>query len=115
LVIEAASLETNNKQRDKHLRSDEFFDVAHHPHVRFTADTADYDGDTLTAHGQLSAAGKQIPVEVHATVTPIGEELEVEATASVDHTELGMRWSPLGILRTPSKLIVRGHLTRQEP
>ena len=113
LVIEAASLETNNKQRDKHLRSDEFFDVAHHPHVRFTADTADYDGDALTAHGQLSAAGKQIPVEAHATVTPAGDEFVIEATASVDHTQLGMRWSPLGILRTPSKLIVRGRLTRQ--
>ena len=112
-MIEAASLETNNKQRDKHLRSDEFFDVAHHPHVRFTADTADYDGDTLTAHGQLSAAGKQIPVEAHATVTPAGDEFVIEATASVDHTQLGMRWSPLGILRTPSKLIVRGRLTPQ--
>jgi len=113
LVIEAASLETNNKQRDKHLRSDEFFDVSHHPHVRFTADTADYDGDTLMAHGQLSAAGKQIPIEVHATVTPAGDEFVIEATATVDHTQLGMRWSPLGILRTPSKLIVRGRLTRQ--
>jgi polyisoprenoid-binding protein YceI len=113
LEIEAASLETNNKQRDKHLRSNEFFDVAHHPHVRFTADTADYDGDALMAHGQLSAAGKQIPVEVHATVTPAGDEFVIEATATVDHTQLGMRWSPLGILRTPSKLIVRGRLTRQ--
>ena len=113
LVIEASSLETNNKRRDKHLRSNEFFDVADHPHVRFTADSADYDGGTLTARGQLSAAGKQIPVEAHANVTPAGDEFVIEATASVDHTQLGMRWSPLGILRTPSKLIVRGRLTRQ--
>ena len=38
-------------------------------------------------------------------------ELEVEATALIDHRELGMTWSPLGILRAPSKLIVRGRLT----
>lgn len=30
-----------------------------------------------------------------------------------DHRELGMTWSPLGILRAPSRLIVRGHLIRQ--
>src|SRR5437763_16259537 len=30
LIAEADSLDTNNKQRDKHLRSDDFFDVAEH-------------------------------------------------------------------------------------
>src|SRR4029077_455419 len=115
LVIEAASLETNNKQRDKHLRSDEFFDVAHHPHVRFNADTADYDGDTLTAHGQLSAAGEQIPVEVHATVTPADDEFVIEETPRVDHTHRGMRWTPLGTPPPPRKLIARGPPPRREP
>ena len=33
LVIDAASLTTGNKQRDKHLRSADFFDVAKHPRV----------------------------------------------------------------------------------
>lgn len=39
-----------------------------------------------------------------------GDELEVEASAHVDHRELGMTWSPLGILRAPSSLLVRGRL-----
>ena len=40
--------------------------------------------------------------------------LEVEATALVDHRELGTTWSPLGIMRAPSKLIVGGRLIRGE-
>ena len=114
LVIEADSLDTKQKQRDKHLRSDDFFDVANHPQVRFEADAATLDGDQLKAHGLLYAAGKHIPLDVDATVTPVGDEFEIEASALADHRELGMLWSPMGIMRSPSKLIVRGRLVRAE-
>jgi polyisoprenoid-binding protein YceI len=114
LVIEADSLNTNNKRRDTHLRSDDFFDVANHPRLRFEADDADLDGDTLKVRGLLYAAGKQVPLDVDAVVTAVGEEFEIEATAMVDHRQLGMTWSPLGMLRAPSKLTVRGRLVRTE-
>jgi polyisoprenoid-binding protein YceI len=114
LTIEAESLDTKQKQRDKHLRSGDFFDVVNHPHVRFEADTAKLDGDTLKARGRLHAAGKQIPLHVDATVTRVDGEFEIEATALADHRELGMTWSPLGILRAPSKLIIQGRLVRTE-
>jgi polyisoprenoid-binding protein YceI len=34
LTIDAGSLDTKNKLRDKHLRSEDFFDVEHSPEVR---------------------------------------------------------------------------------
>jgi polyisoprenoid-binding protein YceI len=116
LTIEADSLDTKQKKRDKHLRSADFFDVANHPEVRFVADAATVQGDTLHASGRLDAAGKQVPLKVAAHVRDVGVEgeLELEATAVADHRELGMVWSPLGILRTPSKLIVQGRLVRAE-
>jgi hypothetical protein len=40
-------------------------------------------------------------------------ELELEAATEADHRKLDMTWSPLGILRAPSKLIVRGRLIRE--
>jgi len=114
LVIDADSLNTKQKQRDKHLRSEHFFDVANHPQVRFEADTATLDGNTLKASGRLHAAGKHIPLHVDATITPLDGEFEIEATASADQRELGMTWSPMGITRAPSKLIVHGRLVRAE-
>jgi len=112
LTIEATSLGTNNKMRDKHLRSGDFFDAANEPEVRFVSDRASLDGEKLTVSGKLYAAGKSIPLEVDATLRPVGGELEVDATASADQFALGMSHGMLGMIRTPSELIVRGRLVR---
>ena len=66
----------------------------------------------LGVHGQLRAAGKQVTVDLDATVSSVDGEPEIEAVTHVDHRLLDMTWSPLGILRAPSKLIVRGRLVR---
>ena len=114
LVIDAESLDTKLAKRDEHLRSADFFDVANHPQVRFESDDAQLTGETLKLRGRLHAAGRTIALDVDATVREVDGELEIEATASADHRELGMTWSPLGILRAPSKLTVRGRLVRTE-
>lgn len=112
LTIEGDSLDTKQKQRDKHLRSADFFGVAEHPQVRFVSESANLDGQTLKVHGQLHANGREVPADVEAVVREIDGELEIEATTLVDQRELGMTWSPLGITRAPSTLIVRGRLVR---
>jgi polyisoprenoid-binding protein YceI len=114
LTIDAASLDTKHPKRDAHLRSHEFFDVDHHPQVRFVSETAVLGGDTLRVRGRLHAAGQHVPVEVDATLRTVGDELEADASTEVDHRELGMTWSPLGTLRPPSRLTVRGRLVRDE-
>jgi len=114
LVIEAESLDTGNRRRDKHLRSAAFFDAAEYPWVRFEADAAELDGHAMTLRGVLYAAGKHTPLEVGATVTAAGEEFEMEASAVVDHRELGMRFSPLGIVGDHTRLVVRGRLIRAD-
>jgi polyisoprenoid-binding protein YceI len=112
LTIDAGSLDTDNKIRDKHLRSAEFFDVENHPHVRFVSNCATLEGERLTVRSQLCAGGKSMPLDVDATIRRVGDELEVDATTSADHHELGMTHSTLGMIRTPSELVVRGRLTR---
>jgi polyisoprenoid-binding protein YceI len=112
LVIEADSLDTKHQKRDEHLRSADFFDVEHHPQVRFISDTVTLDGELLKVQGQLHAAGKTIPVQLDATLRTVDGELDIQAVTHVDHRMLGMTWSPLGILRAPSKLIVAGRLVR---
>jgi polyisoprenoid-binding protein YceI len=113
LTIQAASLDTKLGKRDEHLRSKDFFDVERHPQIRFVSDSTHLDGDTLRVRGQLHAAGRQIALELDAIVREIDGELEIEGVTEADHRGLAMTWSPLGILRAPSKLIVRGRLVRR--
>jgi polyisoprenoid-binding protein YceI len=113
LTIDADSLQTRNAKRDKHLRSADFFDVEHDPQVRFVSESAVLENGRLKVRGQLHAAGKQVPLELDATLSDSDGEIEIEAVTHADHRALGMTWSPLGILRAPSKLIVRGRLIRE--
>jgi len=110
LTIEAASLDTGNDKRDTHLRSPDFFDAEHHPEVRFYSDDASLDGETLHVRGQLSAGSRTVPLELDATVRKSDGGLVIEAATEIDQRELGMTWSPLWMVRTPSKLFVRGSL-----
>jgi polyisoprenoid-binding protein YceI len=112
LTIEADSLDTGNRKRDQHLRSADFFDVERHPQVQFVSDSAVLNGDTLKVLGRLHAAGNSIPLELDATVQAVDGELQIEAVTHAVHRELGMTWSPLGMARPYSKLIVKGRLQR---
>ena len=112
LTIDADSLDTKDRKRDAHLRSADFFDVEHHPQVRFVSDAATLAGDTLKVTGQLHAAGKYLQLGFDAKVRRVDGRLEIEAITDADHRRLGMVWSPFGMLRAPSKLIVRGRLVR---
>ena len=111
LAIDADSLDTGNGTRDRHLRAERFFNVHAHPQVRFTSTLVnDLDG-TLAVVGHLKAAARTVPVALGATVREAGDDLEIEATTTVDQRELGMTFSPLGMIRTPSTLHVRAWLT----
>jgi polyisoprenoid-binding protein YceI len=110
LTIDAASLHTGIRKRDRHLRSADFFDVENHPRVRFVSDSVDPHDDMLRVRGRLSARGRSIPLELDAQVRRIDGELEIEAGTVAPHRELGMTWSPLGMVRPRSELLVRAHL-----
>jgi polyisoprenoid-binding protein YceI len=110
LTIDAASLDTRNKLRDKHLRSADFFDVEHEGQVRFVSDSATLDGQRLKVRGRLEAAGKSIPLDLDAGVRRAGDALEIDAATDADHRELGMTHSTLGMIKSPSHLRVHARL-----
>jgi polyisoprenoid-binding protein YceI len=111
LTIDADSVDTGKRPRDKHLRGADFFDVAAHPQTRFRSNSVVDAGDgMLRIGGELEAAGKTVPLNFDAAVREIGNALEIEATTTVDHRLLGMTWSPLGAMRSPSTLHVKARL-----
>ncbi len=72
VVINAASIDSNHAERDKHLRSDDFLDVKKFPEIKFSStkyrSTGNGKGDL---HGNLTMHGETRPVTIK--LTQIGE------------------------------------------
>jgi polyisoprenoid-binding protein YceI len=114
LTLDAASLDTGNRKRDRHLRSADFFDVEHHPEVRFRSSSVNDHGDgRLDVEGELEAAGGRARLQVEVTVEHADGRLRLDAAATVDQRQLGMTWSPLGVIRAPTALSVHARLRRE--
>jgi polyisoprenoid-binding protein YceI len=64
-VIDAASVNTGNEQRDGHVRSADFLDVENYPTIEFTStEVRDFDGETFTLAGELTLHGVTRPVQL---------------------------------------------------
>ncbi len=113
LRIEAASLDTRNKARDKHLRSADFFDVEHHPSVTVTVSAATAAGPgALACTGTVEAAGHVEPLEFTARVEPGDGAVTLRAEITIDRTLFGMTWSPLRIASSLARATVVARFTR---
>ncbi len=65
--IEVASVNTNQKERDNHLRTNDFFKPDEFPNITFVSTNVVLDGDAITVLGDLSLRG------VTKSVTLTGE------------------------------------------
>jgi polyisoprenoid-binding protein YceI len=110
LTIEAASVQTGNPKRDRHLRSADFFDTENHPQIRFVSDSVVEHDDALKVRGRLFARDRSIPLEFDAHIRRTDQGLEIDAATTALHRELGMTWSPLGTIPPRSELLVKGYL-----
>jgi hypothetical protein len=68
----------------------------------------------LDVRGELQAAGKGVRLELKGAIRADEDEPDVDVTTLADHRELGITWNRLGMMRAPSKLIVRGRLIRDD-
>jgi len=73
-VVDLSTVNTGNTDRDKHLRSSDFFNVDTHPLMTFQSTRIREDADgSYRVHGTLSLNGRSNPltlvVELHGTQT----------------------------------------------
>lgn len=67
-TVDAASISTNNEQRDGHIKGSDFFDVANHPQIKFVItkiENVDNDG-SYNLYGDLTIRSitKNVKLEV---------------------------------------------------
>lgn len=100
VVIDASSIETGVADRDAHLKSPDFFDVAQYPEVGFTASQFEARGE---GHGRLAGrltikgVTKDIVLDVERhgqAKDPWGNERAVfSAKTSIDRKDFGLAWN----------------------
>jgi polyisoprenoid-binding protein YceI len=99
-TVKVATVDTNEAQRDDHLRSPDFFDVEQYPELTFTSkEIRPVDEETFHIVGDLTLHGvtKEVVLEavVQGTdVDPWGNErVGLEITGQLSRTDYGMRFN----------------------
>lgn len=97
-TIDASSITTGVEERDTHLRSAEFFNVAEFPTITFVSTSVAKTGATsYTATGDLTMHGVTKPVTLVFTASPPFEHAGgirrgIEASTSVNRKDYGLAW-----------------------
>jgi polyisoprenoid-binding protein YceI len=114
ISFDAGSLNTRNKQRDKHLRSADFFHADKHPHATLTVTSARPAGPAeLECQGTFEAAGHARPITFTARIQEAtAHEIILTAELELDRSEFDMTWSPLHIASMTAHGTVTARFTR---
>jgi polyisoprenoid-binding protein YceI len=101
--IDTASVDTNNKDRDDHLRNPDFFDATKPGHEKMTFKAKEFSatpGKALTVKGDLTIKGQTKPVTLTGkflgvTKNPFTSMPKVafELTAKINRKDWGLNWN----------------------
>jgi len=113
LTVAAASIDTKNSKRDKHLRSADFLDCGNYPGITCTVDsvrppgpgiqaagqaTAVTAATSVTVSGRLSIRGNTRPLTFAATATTHHDgQIWLDAEVRVNRADFGITWNMLGM------------------
>ena len=95
-TAEIDSVDTNNEQRDGHLKSGDFFDAANNPQITFVSTGLAKDGDDYKLTGDLTLRGVTksvtLKAEISHTVTdPWGQtRFGVEVNGKINRLDFGV-------------------------
>ena len=98
-TIQTASISTDNDGRDKHLKSDDFFNAEQFPAITFKSTKITKTTDsTYNIEGNLTMRDSTKPVVLDAKVTgPInafgGKRMGIKATTIIDRFNYGVKWN----------------------
>ena len=92
------SIDTNNEQRDAHLKSADFFNVEQHPQILFSGTKYEVNGDEGKLFGNLTIAGITKPVTLNVefggiVTDPYGQtKAGFTVTGKISRKEFGITY-----------------------
>lgn len=102
VVVDTASVFTDDEERDNHLRSADFLNVREFPEMTFVGTRTERLGeDTGRIHGELTLLGVTRPVTLEARLNKTGRwpfldehyALGVDARGSIKRSDFGMTYA----------------------
>lgn len=98
-TIDLGSINTNNEQRDGHLRSADFFDSDSHPKMTFQSTALRPTSDGFVAVGDLTIRDVTKSIELEVEVNGFGPDpyggtrLGLTATGQINRSDFGVTWN----------------------
>jgi len=98
-TIDATSITTRVDQRDNHLKSPDFFDVAKFPTITFKSKQWYREGGALRIKGDLTIHGvtKEVVLDVDGPTPEVkgmgGARIGATATTKINRKDFGLTWS----------------------
>ena len=101
MTIDVSSINTGTEAFNKHLQSDELFNAAKFPTIKFSSDKFSFNGDKVSeVAGTLTLMGKTLPVTLKANqfncyVNPMlkREVCGGDFETTIDRTQWGMNYA----------------------
>lgn len=97
--IETASVDSNDEQRDAHLRGADFFDVENHPAITYRSTAVRGAGERWQVEGDLTINGVTRPVALDVQFDGVatdpwgGTRAGFTASAQVNREDFGLTWN----------------------
>jgi polyisoprenoid-binding protein YceI len=99
IEISAASVDTRSADRDGHLQSGDFFDVANFPKITFASTGVKDSGDGIVVDGNLTIKDVTKPISIAFEYTgtatdPFGNaRFGFEGAAEINRKDFGLTWN----------------------
>ena len=100
IIIQAASIDTRNADRDAHLRSPDFFDVETYPEIVFVSSSIDeVEENSFIVNGELTIRDVTRPISVPLELVGIDTDhtgalrAGLEGARRIDRKDWDVRWN----------------------
>jgi polyisoprenoid-binding protein YceI len=113
IAVATGALDTKNKRRDAHLRSDDFFLSEKYPAITFTLDKLVPAGEGVTVSGTLTVRERSHPISFPASVALAADgEVVLDATVQVDRSDFGLTWNQMGMASMKNTVTLHAVFTK---
>lgn len=98
-TVKMASIDTGDENRDQHLRTNDFFDVEHHPEMTFVSTSITGSGSEYQVTGDLTIRGVTKPVTFDLEVGGVGKDpwgntrAGFTMTGTINRKDFGIEWN----------------------